>query len=159
MKKRKKIGISVLLSATLLVAIVFVPIAGAQGDPVNSRDLASHYQNTNWSTVQLLATNYSSSITDEVLFLKKGDTVKYLEVIDDGDDLQIKELSPSIISSVRNEEVLSTKYVQDGRDVAETVRISGEDYYEIHGTILSVTVKHAWNTVEAKTSLGMFYLA
>ena len=46
MKKRKKIGISVLLSATLLVAIVFVPIASAQGNPVNSGDLASHYQNT-----------------------------------------------------------------------------------------------------------------
>jgi len=51
-KRRKEIGISVLLSATLLVAIVFVPIASAQGDPVNSGDLASHYQNTNWSTVQ-----------------------------------------------------------------------------------------------------------
>ena len=56
-KRRKKIGISVLLSATPLVAIVFVPIASAQGNPVNSRDLALHYQNTNWSTVQLLATS------------------------------------------------------------------------------------------------------
>ena len=45
-KRRKKIGISVLLSATPLVAIVFVPIASAQGNPVNSGDLASHYQNT-----------------------------------------------------------------------------------------------------------------
>ena len=153
-KRRKEIGISVLLLATLLVAIVFVPIANAQGNPVNSRDLALHYQNTNWSTVQLLATSYSNGITDEVLFLKKGDTVKYLEIIDDGSNLQIKELSPSIISSVRNEEVLSTKSVQDERDVAETVRIYGEDYYEIHGTILSVTVKHAWNTVEAKNILG-----
>ena len=152
--KRKEIGISVLLLATLLVAVVFVPIASAQGNPVNSRDLASHYQNTKWSTVQLLATSYSSSITNEVFFLKKGDTVKYLEIIDDGSNLQIKELSPSIISSVRNEEVLSTKSVQDERDVAETVRIYGEDYYEIHGTILSVTVKHAWNTVEAKNILG-----
>ena len=45
-KRRKEIGISVLLSATLLVAIVFVPIASAQGNPVKSGDLASHYQNT-----------------------------------------------------------------------------------------------------------------
>lgn len=65
-----------------------------------------------------------------------------------------KELSPSLISSVRNEEVLSTKSVQDERDIAETIRISGEDYYEIRGTLLSVTVKHAWNTVEAKNILG-----
>ena len=28
-----------------------MPIAGAQGNPVNSEDLASHYQNTNWSIV------------------------------------------------------------------------------------------------------------
>ncbi len=141
--KRKESGISMLLLATLLVAIAFVPAASAQENQVNSRDLASNYQNTNWITVQLVATSYSNGITDEVFFLKKGDTVKYLEIIDDGDNLQTKELSPALISSVRNEEVPSTKSVQDKRDVAETIRISGEDYYEIRGTILSVTVKHA----------------
>jgi len=154
MKQNKGMRLGALLAAMLLMSMAFVPAVSAQENLVNSRDLASKYQNTNWDTVQLLATSYSSDITDELFFLKKGDKVKYLEIIDDGGNLQTKEITPSLISSVRNEKVLSTKSVQDERNVAETIRISGEKYYEISGTILSVTVKEAWNTVEAKNILG-----
>lgn len=80
--------------------------------------------------------------------------MKYVEIIDDGGNLQTKELTPTLISSVRDEEVLSTHSVKDKKEVAETIRISGEDHYEINGTILSVTVKHAWNTVESKNAFG-----
>lgn len=142
------------LLAALLIAAAIAPAMGAPENLINSTDLASNYQNIDWDTVQLIDTSHSSGITDKIFFLKKGDTVKYLEIVDDGGDLQTKELTPSLISSVRNEEVLSTKSVKDEADVAETIRISGEDYYELNGTILSVVVKHAWNTVEAKNVLG-----
>jgi len=153
--KPKGIGIvATMLLATLLIAAISAPAMGAQENLLNSTDLASNYQNIDWDTVRLIDTSHSGGITDKIFFLKKGDTVKYLEVVDDGCDLQTKELTPSLISSVRDEEVLSTKSVKDETDVAETIRISGEDYYEIDGTILSVVVKHAWNTVEAKNALG-----
>ncbi len=153
--KPKGIGIAAtMLLAALLIAAVSAPAMGAQENLLNSTDLASNYQNIDWDTVRLIDTSHSGGITDKIFFLKKGDTVKYLEVVDDGCDLQTKELTPSLISSVRDEEVLSTKSVKDETDVAETIRISGEDYYEIDGTILSVVVKHAWNTVEAKNALG-----
>ena len=153
--KPKGIGIvATMLLATLLIAAISAPAMGAQENLLNSTDLASNYQNIDWDTVRLIDTRHSGGITDKIFFLKKGDTVKYLEVVDDGCDLQTKELTPSLISSVRDEEVLSTKSVKDETDVAETIRISGEDYYEIDGTILSVVVKHAWNTVEAKNALG-----
>jgi len=153
--KPKGIGIAAtMLLAALLIAAASAPAMGAQENLLNSTDLASNYQNIDWDTVRLIDTSHSGGITDKIFFLKKGDTVKYLEVVDDGCDLQTKELTPSLISSVRDEEVLSTKSVKDETDVAETIRISGEDYYEIDGTILSVVVKHAWNTVEAKNALG-----
>ena len=153
--KPKGFGIvATMLLATLLIAAISAPDMGAQENLLNSTDLASNYQNIDWDTVRLIDTSHSGGITDKIFFLKKGDTVKYLEVVDDGCDLQTKELTPSLISSVRDEEVLSTKSVKDETDVAETIRISGEDYYEIDGTILSVVVKHAWNTVEAKNALG-----
>ena len=153
--KPKGIGIAAVgLLAALLIAAVSAPAMGAQENLLNSTDLASNYQNIDWDTVRLIDTGYSSGMTDKIFFLKKGDTVKYLEIIDDGGDLQTKELTPSLISSVRNEEVLSTKSVKDEADVAETIRISGEDYYELNGTILSVAVKHVWNVVESRNVLG-----
>ncbi|MEA1869266.1 MAG: hypothetical protein U9N09_03835 [Euryarchaeota archaeon] len=153
--KPKGIGIAAtVLLATLLIAAVSAPAMGAQENLLNSTDLASNYQNIDWDTVRSIDTSHSNGILYEIFFLKKGDTVKYLEIVDDGGDLQTKELTPSLISSVRNEEVLSTKSVKDEADVAETIRISGEDCYEIPGTILSVAVKHVWNTVESRNVLG-----
>ncbi len=146
--------VATMLLATLLIAAVSAPAMGSQENLLNSTDLASNYRNIDWDTVRLIDTSHSSGITDKIFFLKKGDTVKYLEIVDDSGDLQTKEHTPSLISSVRNEEVLATKSVKDEADVAETIRISGEDCYELNGTILSVVVKHAWNTVEAKNVLG-----
>ena len=83
---------------------MFVPIASAQGNPANSRDLASH---CHWSTVQVSYRLFwwYGGITDEVFFLKKGDPDIW-RLINNSDDLQIKELVPSIIRKERRGAIL-----------------------------------------------------
>ena len=152
--KKSNMRIGALLAVMLMMSMALVPAVSAQVNPLNSTDLAYNYQNTAWDTVKLVATGNSNGTTDEIFFLKKGNTVKYLEIIDDGGKLQTKELTPTLISSVRNEEVLSTHSVKDQKDVAKIIQISGEEHYEINGTILAVTAKHAYNTVESKNAFG-----
>lgn len=154
--KQKGTALSAMLMAMLLLSMAFVPAVSAQVNPLNSTELAYNYQNTAWDTVKLVATGNSNGITDEIFFLKKGNVVKYLEITNDGSTLQTKELSPSLLNSVKKEEILSTKSVQNNtEEAAQTVRITNEDFYKISGQITSVVVKHAWNTIVAKNIFGV----
>ncbi|NJD51315.1 MAG: hypothetical protein FIB07_00430 [Candidatus Methanoperedens sp.] len=155
--KHKGRALGTLFTAMLLLSMVFVPAASAQANPLNSTELAYNYQNTAWDAIKLLATGNSNGITDEIFFLKKGNVVKYLEIINDGSTLQTKELSPSLLNSVKKEEILSTKSVQNNTEeaVAQTLRITNEDFYKISGEITSVVVKHTWTTIEAKNIFGI----